>query len=64
MTTTKFSRRDVLAAGAALVVSPALRALAADSKRLFKLSACDWSLGKTQHIAALDVAKAVGIDGV
>jgi L-ribulose-5-phosphate 3-epimerase len=64
MNRTKLSRREVLAAGAAWACSPVLRAWAADPKRLFKISACDWSLGKTQTVEALDVAKAVGIDGV
>ena len=61
---TQLTRREALAAGAALALTPAFRALAADDKRLFKISACDWSLGKAQQPAALDVAKEVGIDGV
>jgi L-ribulose-5-phosphate 3-epimerase len=60
----QLTRREALAAGAALALTPALRALAADDQRRFKISACDWSLGKAQQPAALDVAKEVGIDGV
>jgi sugar phosphate isomerase/epimerase len=64
MISTPLTRRQALAAGAALTLAPAFRALAADDKKLFKLSACDWSLGKTQNVAALEVAQQVGIDGV
>jgi sugar phosphate isomerase/epimerase len=64
MISTPLTRRQTLAADAALTLAPAFRALAADDKKLFKLSACDWSLGKTQNVAALEVAQQVGIDGV
>lgn len=30
----------------------------------FKIGACDWSLGKGSDIAAFDIAKAVGVDGI
>lgn len=30
----------------------------------FQISACDWSLGKTGQVEALEVAKEVGLDGV
>jgi len=61
----KITRRQALAAaGATLAFGPALRALAADEKRLFKIGACDWSIGKARNVAALEVAKAIGLDGV
>jgi L-ribulose-5-phosphate 3-epimerase len=61
----KITRRQALAAaGATLAFGPALRALAADEKRLFKIGACDWSIGKRQDVAALEVAKQIGLDGV
>jgi len=62
----KITRRQALAAGGAvaLAFSPAFRALAADEKRLFKIGACDWSVGKRQDVAALEVAKQIGLDGV
>jgi len=64
-TDTKITRRQALsAAGATLAFGPGLRALAAEQKRLFKIGACDWSIGKRQNLAALEVAKAIGLDGV
>jgi len=60
-----FTRRQALAAaGATLAFGPALRALAADEKRLFRIGACDWSIGKRGDVAALAVAKQIGLDGV
>jgi sugar phosphate isomerase/epimerase len=38
--------------------------LAAPGSRGFKVGACDWSLGKTADVAAFDVAKEIGLDGV
>ncbi len=61
----KLNRRQALAAaGASLALSPVLGALAAEENRLFKIGACDWSLGHRQDIAALEVAKQIGLDGV
>jgi sugar phosphate isomerase/epimerase len=47
-----------------LALSPALRALAADEKRLFKISACDWSIQRRGTPDALEMAKRIGLDGV
>lgn len=62
------TRRQALhlgaSAAAALAFTPALRVLGGDTQRLFKIGACDWSLGKRQDIAALQVAKDIGLDGV
>ncbi len=61
----KITRREALAtAGSALACGPALRALAADKRRLFKIGACDWSIGQRQKVAALEVARQIGLDGV
>jgi sugar phosphate isomerase/epimerase len=44
---------------------PSLRPLfAAPSERVFKIGACDWSLGKLADVSALDLAKEIGLDGV
>lgn len=37
---------------------------AASKSRWFKIGACDWSLGKGSDLAAFDVAKQIGLDGV
>jgi sugar phosphate isomerase/epimerase len=60
------NRRGALQLGtcAALALSPAVRLLAADESRTFRIGACDWSLGKRQDVAALEFAKELGIDGV
>ena len=38
--------------------------LAASQSRGFKIGACDWSVGKRNNPAALDVAKTIGLDGI
>ncbi len=52
-----------LATAAALASSPLLRAALA-SKSVFKIGACDWSIGKGQHLAALELGKKIGLDGI
>lgn len=38
--------------------------VAAERKRKFYIGACDWSIGKNSDIAAFDVAKQIGLDGI
>ncbi len=66
MTTLRMSRRTVLqwGAGATLSLSPALKVLAADPQRKFKIGACDWSMGGRYDPQMLDKAKQIGLDGV
>jgi sugar phosphate isomerase/epimerase len=55
----------VASAAAALALAPAAEALLAEEKQpRFKVGACDWSIGKRQQFAALDLAKKIGLDGV
>ena len=60
------TRREALATalGTGLALSPALRTLAADPKRLFKISACDWSIANRGKVEAMEMAARLGIDGV
>lgn len=61
------NRREALAATTALGISAfaGLRSAAgADNQRTFKIGACDWSVGKRGDVAALSVAKEIGLDGV
>ena len=59
----RINRRTALqwGAGAALSLSPAMRLLAADPQRKFKIGACDWSIGGRQNPQALDTAKRIGV---
>jgi sugar phosphate isomerase/epimerase len=41
-----------------------LRLFAEDKCRLFKIGACDWSIGKARQFEAMDVARRIGLDGV
>lgn len=62
--TIHITRRHMLAASASmLAVSPAFRAFAAD-KHVYRIGACDWSIGKRQDIAAVALAEQLGLDGV
>jgi len=65
----KFTRRTVLGrcaqAATFTAVASNLRPLfAAPQSRWFKIGACDWSLGKGSDLAAFDVAREIGLDGV
>lgn len=59
-------RRDALRAamGGALACSSCWSLLAADQNRLFKIGACDWSIGGRGQLAALRTAREIGLDGV
>ena len=59
------NRRQVLQATACAAASMStLRLFAEDKTRLFKIGACDWSIGKRHQFEAMDVAKQIGLDGV
>lgn len=65
MTTLRITRRSALAAiSGTLAASSAWRILAADSKRVFKVGACDWSIQSRGDVAAMQMAKNIGLDGV
>jgi len=53
--------RTTVAAGLGLAFAPLL---AGTESRRFKISACDWSIGKMATPDALKVAKEIGLDGV
>ncbi len=57
-------RRGFLAAGLGFLASPTLRVFADDGHRKYKIGACDWSIGKQQHIDAFKVAREIGLDGI
>ena len=62
----RITRREALATalGTGLALSPALRTLAADPRRLFKISACDWSISNRGKVEAMEMAAKIGLDGV
>ena len=69
MNRTLFTRRQVLATGLAGLaggaLSPWIELLHAGSEEpRFKISACDWSIGRRQQLDALVLAKKIGLDGV
>jgi sugar phosphate isomerase/epimerase len=71
MTDRRTSRRTLLAAGVATAtagacgVSDVLAALTADKKNSrFKISACDWSIGKPAQLDVFPLAAQLGLDGV
>jgi L-ribulose-5-phosphate 3-epimerase len=66
MSERRITRREALAAaaGTGLMLSPTLKALAADPKRLFQIGACDWSIGQRGKLGAMETAKQIGLDGV
>jgi L-ribulose-5-phosphate 3-epimerase len=50
---------------AGLAIASSLSPLLAEpGKRRFKIGACDWSIGKQADVAAFDVARKIGLDGV
>ena len=62
------SRRKFLVNAATLTALSPLSSLeefsGAKPKKRFKIGACDWSLGKSSDIAAFDMAKQIGLDGL
>jgi L-ribulose-5-phosphate 3-epimerase len=65
----KFNRRQMLSrsvrTAAVLELSSRFAPLlAAPEKRVFKIGACDWSIGKMADPAAMQVAQELGLDGV
>ena len=66
MTEMQVNRRRMLqwGVGSAAAIAPAMRLLASDPQRTFKIGACDWSLRARHELSALDVAKEIGLDGV
>ncbi len=49
---------------AALPNIATLNSFGQESKKKFRIGACDWSIGKDSDIAAFDVAKQIGLDGL
>lgn len=69
--TSTITRRSALklatAAGLSFISRPgsALAGLQSEnSPPLFRIGACDWSIGQRQNIAAFQVAKEIGLDGI
>lgn len=62
-----FSRRKFIQNAALLGVGQSLYPTLEpwiDFKRHFKVGACDWSLGKSADLAAFELAKAIGLQGI
>ncbi|HEX5151474.1 MAG TPA: sugar phosphate isomerase/epimerase family protein [Parafilimonas sp.] len=58
------NRRTLLKHAALLAALSPLRSVAATNNKRFNIGACDWSLGKRADIAAFDIAKQIGLDGI
>lgn len=63
-----YSRRQVIRHTAALAAmapfAPLLDLFAAGKKRKYRISACDWSIGKTAQVEGLALGRQMGLDGV
>lgn len=67
MTTPVVTRRHAVrtAVLSGLSVSPFLQSvLALEADREFRIGACDWSIGKGGDLAALELGKRLGLDGI
>lgn len=64
----QYSRRHVLKRTVALAgitaVLPVWNTFAFDSKKRYKISACDWSIGMHSNVEAMTLAEKIGLDGV
>lgn len=62
------SRRYMLKTSAALAglatLNPWWHLFAADTRKVYKIGACDWSIDQHSQIEAMAVAKKIGLDGV
>ena len=63
LTRRELLKRSVLLAGLANIAT-FTRLYGQESKRKFRIGACDWSIGKSSDIAAFDLAKQIGLDGL
>ena len=63
-----YSRRHMLKSTITLAglisLNPALKTFAIDFKNAYRVSACDWSIGKHSDIGAVELAGSIGLDGV
>jgi L-ribulose-5-phosphate 3-epimerase len=63
-----YSRRHVLKNTAALAgltsILPVWNMFASDTKKRYKISACDWSIGMHSNVEAMALAEKIGLDGV
>lgn len=63
-----YNRRDVLkklvTAAGVIAAGHSWRLAISGNRRKYRISACDWSIGKQSDISALALAKALGLDGV
>lgn len=63
-----YSRRNWLRISGLLLGAVATKSVSANDilrkKPHFRIGACDWSLGKTADVAAFEVARQIGLDGV
>ena len=58
------NRRTLLKYTALLAALSPLHTFAAAGNKRFHIGACDWSLGKRADIAAFDIAKQIGLEGI
>jgi L-ribulose-5-phosphate 3-epimerase len=58
------NRRKLLKQSALVAALAPFHNLAFAYNRRFKIGACDWSLGKRADIAAFEIAKQIGLDGI
>jgi len=58
------NRRTLLKYTALLAGLSPLHTFASGGSKRFHIGACDWSLGKRADIAAFDIAKQIGLDGI
>ena len=62
-----YSRRHVLTstvALAGLTSLPIWNTFAMDTKKKYRISACDWSIGMHSNVEAMALAEEIGLDGV
>lgn len=63
-----YTRRRMIQSTAALAGiipwSPWWELLHANGRRKYRISACDWSIGKTSQVEAVALAEKIGLDGV
>jgi L-ribulose-5-phosphate 3-epimerase len=63
-----YTRRQVVKGTAAMAglatLTPWWELLASDNRKKYRISACDWSIGKTSEVEAMALGSRIGLDGV
>lgn len=60
----KFIRHSSLAIGASYIPSTSILNIFNESRTMYTIGACDWSINNTSNLGSMEMARMIGLDGV